>query len=215
MSALTSYLRRHHVALLALFVALGGTSYAAVALPRGSVGKRQLRKNAVTGAKVKDGSLRSKDFRAGELPAGPQGIQGPAGMDGKDGKDGADAAPAATWLGGSFDPLEGASSGVRAPFGTGPYFYALAPAGTPMELSHLTVQVSAAPGAGHTRTLRLGVTPSFDQRIVCTIAGTAKGCDTGSETVLVPAGAQWSLYENADSPASANELTFSYLATPR
>lgn len=215
MTALTSYLRRHHMALPALFVALGGTSYAAVALPRGSVRKRQLRKNAVTGAKVKDGSLRSKDFRAGELPAGPQGIQGPAGKDGTDGKDGADGAPASTWLGGSFDPLEGATSGVRAPFGTGPYFVALAPAGTPMELSHLTVQVSAAPGAGHTRTLQLGVTPSFDEKIVCTIAGTATSCDTGSETVLVPAGARWSLYENADSPASANELSFSYLATLR
>jgi hypothetical protein len=34
MTALTSYLRRHHVALLALFVAVGGTSCAAVALPR-------------------------------------------------------------------------------------------------------------------------------------------------------------------------------------
>jgi hypothetical protein len=194
MTALTSYLRRHHVALLALFVALGGTSYAAVALPRGSVGKRQLRKNAVTGAKVKDGSLRSKDFPAGELPAGPQGLAG------KDGKDGADAAPASTWLGGSFDPLEGSSSGVRAPFGTGSYFLALAPAGTPMELSHFTVEVSSAPGAGHTRTLQLGVTPSFDEQIVCT----AKRCDTGSETVLVPAGSRWSLYENADSPARAS-----------
>jgi hypothetical protein len=29
-----SYLRRHHVGLLALFIALGGTSYAATQLPR-------------------------------------------------------------------------------------------------------------------------------------------------------------------------------------
>ena len=36
------------VALLALFIALGGGSYAAVALPKGSVGGRQLKKNAVT-----------------------------------------------------------------------------------------------------------------------------------------------------------------------
>ena len=80
-----SYLRRHHVALVALFIALGGTSYAAVALPRGSVGTPQLRKNAVTTAKVKNGSLLAKDFRAGQLPAGPAGSPGPAGPGGSAG----------------------------------------------------------------------------------------------------------------------------------
>jgi len=32
-----------------------------------------LRKNAVTGAKVKDGSLSAGDFKAGQLPAGERG----------------------------------------------------------------------------------------------------------------------------------------------
>jgi hypothetical protein len=82
------YLRRHHVALLALFVALGGTSYAAVKLPRNSVGTPQIKKNAVTGAKVKDRSLMAADFAAGQLPAGArgepgaQGATGPAGAAG-------------------------------------------------------------------------------------------------------------------------------------
>jgi hypothetical protein len=46
------------VALVALFVALGGTSYAAItALPANSVGTTQLKSNAVTGPKIKDGAI--------------------------------------------------------------------------------------------------------------------------------------------------------------
>src|SRR6266511_4295158 len=61
----------------ALAVALFGSTplgHAAgkLILPRNSVGAAQLKKAAVTGAKVKDGSLAAADFAAGQLPAGPQ-----------------------------------------------------------------------------------------------------------------------------------------------
>ena len=69
MSDLIRYLRSRHIALLALFIALGGTSYAAVALPANSVGGKQIKKNAVTSAKVKNGSLRPADFGAPQLSA--------------------------------------------------------------------------------------------------------------------------------------------------
>ena len=59
---------------LALMIALGGTSYAAV-----KIGTKQLKNNAVTSAKVKNGSLLSDDFKAGQTPAGPVGPVGPAG----------------------------------------------------------------------------------------------------------------------------------------
>ena len=78
-----THLRRNAVAYLALFVALGGTSYAAVALPKNSVGTAQLQKDAVRSADVKNGSLKSADFKAGQLPAGPPGAAGapgPAGV---------------------------------------------------------------------------------------------------------------------------------------
>lgn len=55
------------VALLALFVALGGTGYAAFKLPKNSVGTKQIKNNAVTGAKVKNGSLTGADIKAGTL----------------------------------------------------------------------------------------------------------------------------------------------------
>ena len=58
------------IALLALFIALGGTSYAVTALPKNSVGTQQLKKNAVTGEKVKAGSLDTSDFKTGTLLKG-------------------------------------------------------------------------------------------------------------------------------------------------
>jgi hypothetical protein len=69
------------MATVAVFVALGGVSYAATQLPKNSVGAKQLRKNAVTGAKVKDGSLKKADFGASQLPTGATGPVGPAGPD--------------------------------------------------------------------------------------------------------------------------------------
>ncbi len=43
------------ISLIALFVALGGTTYAATSLPKNSVGTKQLKKNAVTGPKDQEG----------------------------------------------------------------------------------------------------------------------------------------------------------------
>ena len=45
------------VSVAALFVALGGTSYAAFSLPNNSVGTKQLKNGAVTGSKIKNRRL--------------------------------------------------------------------------------------------------------------------------------------------------------------
>jgi hypothetical protein len=83
------------VASLALLVALGGTSYAAVVIPRNSVGTLQLQRNAVKAAKIApnavrtghvlDGSLLSADFKAGQIPQGPKGDKGDKGAQGDNG----------------------------------------------------------------------------------------------------------------------------------
>ena len=52
MTKILAYLRSNAIALLALFVALGGTSYAAFSLPAGSVGARQLRNHSITPVKL-------------------------------------------------------------------------------------------------------------------------------------------------------------------
>ena len=84
-SQVLGYVRRHHLALVALFVALGGTSYAAISLPRNSVGAAEIKRNAVRSAEVRDRSLLRRDFRRGQLPAGPQGATGAQGPQGPQG----------------------------------------------------------------------------------------------------------------------------------
>lgn len=57
MSRLVTHIRHNVIGYLALFVALGGTSYAAFSLPRNSVGTRQLRNGAVTNKKLGRGAV--------------------------------------------------------------------------------------------------------------------------------------------------------------
>jgi hypothetical protein len=81
------------VALIALFVSLGGSGYAAVeingkSLKNRSVAGKKLKKSAVTGKEVKNRSLGAADFKLGQLPAGPQGPTGSAGPQGPAGAQG-------------------------------------------------------------------------------------------------------------------------------
>jgi hypothetical protein len=68
-------------ATLALFVALGGTGYAAITLPRDSVGSKQLRANAVRSAEIRNNAIQTRDIsrRARAALRGKQGPAGPAG----------------------------------------------------------------------------------------------------------------------------------------
>jgi len=75
------------ISLIALFVALGGTTYAAANLPTNSVGTAQIRNGAVTKTKI------AKETRAGlrgsRGATGPQGSAGPKGNQGIQGIPGA------------------------------------------------------------------------------------------------------------------------------
>jgi hypothetical protein len=66
-------------ATLALALAVSGGAYAATQLP----------KNSVTSKQVKNGSLSARDFKPGQLAAGPTGAAGPAGPRGPEGAKGA------------------------------------------------------------------------------------------------------------------------------
>jgi hypothetical protein len=81
------------MATIAVFVSLGGGAYAAITLPRNSVGETQIKKGAVTSSKVRDRSLTAKDFKSGELKAGPEGPRGLPGNPGTPGSPGSPGAP--------------------------------------------------------------------------------------------------------------------------
>jgi hypothetical protein len=66
-----------------IFLIGGGTAYAATQLPRNSVGSTQLKKGAVTPAKLSGGA---KEALTG--PQGPQGSEGPRGATGPQGPKG-------------------------------------------------------------------------------------------------------------------------------
>src|SRR3954466_7923748 len=81
-----AHLRGNVVSYLALFVALGGTSYAALKLPANSVGTKQIKRHAVTPSKLSSGVLSS--LRGGTGPKGDPGAKGDPGTNGAPGTNG-------------------------------------------------------------------------------------------------------------------------------
>lgn len=82
------------MATIAVFIALGGTGYAATQLPRNSVGTKQIRTGGVGASELRSSAVTSRDIRNGTIstrdmsasarrsltgPAGPAGPIGPAG----------------------------------------------------------------------------------------------------------------------------------------
>jgi hypothetical protein len=107
------------VALLALFVALAGSATAA-SLIKGS----DIAPNAITSSKVKNHSLKSRDFRAGALPRGLRGFTGAPGSPGKPGSPGTPGKPGPTVLhtyANQFDNPDGEQSFGFADCAAGEY----------------------------------------------------------------------------------------------
>ena len=134
---LLHHLRRNAVAYLALFVALGGTSFAAATVITGkdvknsSLTGADVKNSSLTGGDVKNssltgsdiraeainsddvanGSLLAQDFGAGQIPAGPQGPKGDPGANGQAGAPGADGQDGAPGADGQ-DGAPGADTGA-------------------------------------------------------------------------------------------------------
>src|SRR4051812_11521934 len=107
------------MSLAAVFIALGGTSYAAVKIPRNSVGSAQIKTGGVGSSDVKNGALVVQDFKAGQLPAGAKGDKGDKGdkgADGTNGTNGSDGAnPAVTTV--FFQATSDLANGANANYG--------------------------------------------------------------------------------------------------
>ncbi len=95
------YVRTNLVGFPALFVALGGTGYAALKLPKHSVSQRALKTGAVISRVVKNHTIRASDLSRGLSLAGPPGPAGSQGAQGAQGPKGDR---------GDLGPTEGGSS---------------------------------------------------------------------------------------------------------
>ena len=107
---LVRHLRRNAVAYLALFVALGGTSFAASTVITGknvkdsSLTGADVKNSSLTGGDVKNKSLTPRDFKGSvqgpKGDTGPQGAKGDAGLQGAKGEAGVqgERGPSNAWV---------------------------------------------------------------------------------------------------------------------
>jgi len=104
------------VAMLALFFAVGGPSFASDVAGRAAalITGKQVKDSSLTTKDVKNGSLLSRDFKAGQLLAGPQGppgAKGDSGTQGAKGDTGVHGAKGDTGTAGSDAQFDGAAAG--------------------------------------------------------------------------------------------------------
>ena len=167
-------LRRHLTyanvaASLALFLALGGAAYAATQLPKNSVGTNQIRKEAVTAAKI---SKKTRKQLQGQR--GPAGQQGPQGKTGKTGAKGATGARGAQ-----------GNTGAPGADGTGPALEVVSGA-KPIEAAGSTVvSQNLAPGA-YVVTADVVVESAATTLVTCSLNGSNSEA-VGNVAVGVPA----------------------------
>lgn len=191
------------VALLALFVALGGTGYAAL-----SITGKDVKNSSLTGKDVKNKSLTKKDFKGSVRgPAGPTGPQGVEGPQGPKGDPGADGATGSALLSGMADGIPSVSPGSTifrraTPTGystisTFPSERASLSPGRALVTRDLAVRtVSDLPAGGSVKVELFVDQPpllsegSEDGMLTCTVTGTDGGDDRACQAagpVAVPA----------------------------
>lgn len=204
------------VTALALVLTLGGVSYAAIALPAKSVGKKQLAKNAVVGSKVKNGSLLAADVK-GKLPAGPAGKPGDQGPAGIAGAQGAPSSATRTVMSGTV-ALAGANeffapSGVSVASADEADVTMLSP-NRAMIARNLSVRLANPPGVGIVRRIDLRINNLITTDLECTITHPATTCtSTGSvkDELVIPANTRISVSNvSSGGAAAATQAQFGF-----
>jgi hypothetical protein len=155
--ALGRFARQNSIGLLALFIALGGTSYAAISLPKNSVGTKQIKNGAVTKSKINNQAISALAGNTG--PQGPQGnvgAQGPQGKPGTNGTNGTSVTSTAL-SGGNPNCANGGSSFTSASGTTYACNGAQGAKGDPGPSSLDAMQGAACTFNGHPSTLKVSV----------------------------------------------------------
>ena len=208
------------VALVALFVAMGGLSYAAATIgsaqiKNNSIRSKDIRNNDVRSKDVRNGSLLRKDFKRGQLPAGAQGPKGERGATGSPGPSGS---PAASMLMGRTTAPLSAIGGVEylSPSGaSAPGEFdsaAMSSPAAPTIVRDLAVRLSAPVTAPWSREFLVAVN-GVDQTFGCTVPSGETTCTSGKATLAVPAGARIAIETSGPGAPGAAQAEFGYRAT--
>jgi hypothetical protein len=222
--AIGAHLRQNAVAYVALFAALGGTSYAAIKLPSNSVGTKQIKPGAVRGSDVKNNSLGLADL-SGRAENALQARRGPEGPRGLQGLTGATGSAAASVIQGSTDATlltlpnsedifapSGFTAGNET--GAGATSIQSTPNAT-IVIRDAFAQINTAPGAGAFRTFRLQAFNPARILISCTIANSDTSCNSGPTSVEVPPGTIYraSFMTGSVAPVASAGASWAFRAT--
>jgi hypothetical protein len=169
------------VALIALFIAMSGSSYAAL-----KIGTRNLKNSSVTSAKIKNRTIASEDLSRRTREA-LKGQKGDSGQKGDKGDKGAPGTPGASMITGATGGSVAGGSGftTTAPSGVDTNFTRQLSPNVTVVASDLAARVSTAPGLGGTATVTLFVNEAVTP-LSCTMSDSATSCGTGASTTIAP-----------------------------
>ncbi len=182
------------MATIAVFVALGGTSYAALTVTgtnvkNGSLAGADIRNGSLTTSDVKDKSLLGKDFKAGQLPSGPTGVTGAPGATGS---------PAVSFLGGRSTYFDSSSNSYGSPIGqsvsspTAASVDIVSPA-TEIVVRDLMVRLNGPSTPAITFSLAVN---GVDSALTCTTSGSGATCSDTVDAVRIPAGSTLAIHQS-------------------
>ncbi len=215
------------VALLALFVSLGGTSYAVSKIgtkqiANNSLRSDDLRDNSVQSRDIRNHSLLAKDFKQGQLPTGSKGPKGDTGAQGPQGSAAANLIQGST----GEDLVTVLGSEERFP----PSGYSEAEPGVnpggdwgvtpnaPTVVRDLVGRLESAPGAGTGgRYFQVFDLDANAVALSCLVGGTATTCDSGDASATLPPATRFTMRIFNGNPSSgpSNGAAWSFrLVTP-
>lgn len=221
------------MATIAVFLALGGAAYAAIG--KNTVGSRQVKPNSLKGVDIRESSL-------GKVPKAANADNAQTAANATNAGNAQTAANATNATNaGSLDNLDspafgagilighmtdltnvtdtnerGAPSGLSDATGGGSDTpIAMWTPNVPIVASDLAVRLTAAPGAGATRTFYIQA-QTGPTSVSCSISGAALTCNSGTASAVLPAGSLVELAEatNSTTPTTPADALFGWRARP-